>query len=86
MIILSKKRFGFVKQDGNERLEAEKFVTKGNMAIEDAPDWIKKVPLFDLAVEAGEIVTVNGKTPKAEAEAIAKAKQVKTDEVSAEAK
>lgn len=76
MIILSKKRFGFVKQDGNERLEAEKFVTKGGMAIEDAPDWIEKNPLYQLAVEAGEIVTVNGKTPKAEAEAIAKAKQV----------
>lgn len=83
MIILSKKRFGFVKQDGNERLEAEKFVTKGNMAIEDAPDWIKNCPLFNLAVECGEIVTVNGKTPKAEAEAIAKAKQ-KTEEAEAE--
>lgn len=86
MIILSKKRFGFVKQDGNERLEAEKFVTKGNMAIEDAPDWIKDCPLFNLAVECGEIVTVNGKTPKAEAEAIAKAKQAKTEEAEAEEK
>ena len=86
MIILSKKRFGFVKQDGSERLEADKFVTKGNMTIEDAPDWINDCPLFKLAIEASEIVTVNGKTPKAEAEAIAKAKQVKTEEVEAEEK
>lgn len=79
MIIISKKRFGFVQQDGTERAAATKFVTKGGMAIEDAPDWIKKDPLFELAVEVGEIVEVKNKSAKAEAEAIAKAKKSKAE-------
>lgn len=77
MIILTKKRFGFVKQDGTERIEAERFTSKGGMAIEDAPDWIETDPLYALAVESGELVVVNGKTPKAEAEAVAKATKTK---------
>lgn len=74
MIILTKKRFGFVKQDGTERMEAERFTSKGGMAIEDAPDWIKTDPLYELAVAAGDLVVVKNKSPKAEAEAVAKAK------------
>lgn len=75
MVILTKKRFGFVKQDGTERIDAERFLTKGGMEIEDAPDWIETDPLYALAVAAGDLVPVNGKTPKAEAEAVAKAKK-----------
>ena len=76
MVILTKKRFGFVKQDGTERIDAERFLTKGGMEIEDSPDWIATDPLYALAVESGDLVPVNGKTPKAEAEAVAKAKKL----------
>lgn len=76
MVILTKKRFGFVKQDGTERIDAERFLTKGGMEIEDAPDWIATDPLYALAVESGDLVPVNGKTPKAEAEAVATATAV----------
>ena len=64
MIILTKKRFGFVKQDGTERIDAERFLTKGGMEIEDAPNWIATDPLYALAVESGDLVPVSGKTPK----------------------
>lgn len=77
MIIITKKRFGFVQQDGAEREAATKFVTKGGMAIEDAPHWIKDDPLFALGVETGDIVEVNNKSAKAEAEAVAKARKSK---------
>ena len=52
------------------------------MEIEDAPDWIATDPLYALAVESGDLVPVNGKTPKAEAEAVAKAKQSKAEDKS----
>lgn len=84
MVILTKKRLGFVKQDGNARIESERFISKGGMAIEDAPEWIEKDPLFTLAVASGELVTVNGKTPKAEAEAVAKAKEAEKKAAKAE--
>lgn len=58
MVILTKKRFGFVKQDGTERIDAERFLTKGGMEIEDAPDWIATDPLYALAVESGDLVPV----------------------------
>lgn len=75
MIILTRKVFCFVKQDSVDREEAIRFTTKGGLAIEDAPEWIKNDPLYDWGLEDGDIVEVNGKTPKAEAEAVAKAKK-----------
>ena len=33
MVILTKKRFGFVKQDGTERIDAERFLTKGGICL-----------------------------------------------------
>lgn len=75
MIILTRKVFCFVKQDSVDREEAIRFTTKGGLEIEDAPEWIKNDPLYDWGLEDGDIVEVNGKTPKAEAEAVAKAKK-----------
>ncbi len=62
MRILSKKRFAFKAQD-------ERFVSQGGMIIEDAPDWIAKMPLFHLAVADGDIVTVQTPVTKAVNEA-----------------
>lgn len=46
MIILTKKVFCFVKQDSVVREDAVKFTTKGGMAIEDVPEWVKNDPLY----------------------------------------
>ena len=75
MIILTRKVFCFVKQNSVDREEAIRFTTKGGLKIEDAPEWIKNDPLYDWGLEDGDIVEVNGKTPKAEAEAVAKAEE-----------
>ena len=87
MIILTRKVFCFVKQDSVDREEAIRFTTKGGLEIEDAPEWIKNDPLYawgledgDIVEVNGDIVEVNGKTPKAEAEAVAKAKQSKAED------
>lgn len=80
MIILTRKVFCFVKQDSVDREEAIRFTTKGGLEIEDAPEWIKNDPLYGWGLEDGDIVEVNGKTPKAEAEAVAKAKQSKAED------
>ena len=57
MVILSKKRFQFKNSEGGL------FVTAGGMAIETAPDWIKKHPLYALAVKDGSIVETKAATP-----------------------
>lgn len=70
MIILTKKRFCF-EHPSDVTLN---FISKGGMAIEDAPDWIKASALYPLALADGDVVVVNGAGAKAEAEAVAKAR------------
>lgn len=81
MIILSKKRFCFVNPEAKSRDEAERFTTKGGMAIEDAPDWIEKDPLYQWAVDDGDLVVVKSKSAKDEAMAMAEATKVKDEAV-----
>ena len=72
MIILTRKVFCFVNQEPNQSREAaEKFVTKGNMNMEEAPDWIKNDPLFQWAKADGEIIIAESNTAKAEAVTVA---------------
>ena len=74
MIILTRKVFCFVNQEHDQSREAaKKFVTKGNMTMEEAPDWIKNDPLFQWAKADGDIIIAESNTAKAEAEAVATA-------------
>lgn len=74
MIILTRKVFCFVNQETNQSREAaKKFVTKGSMTMEEAPDWIKNDPLFQWAKADGDIIIAESNTAKAEAEAVATA-------------
>lgn len=74
MIILTRKVFCFVNQETNQSREAaKKFVTKGSMTMEEAPDWIKNDPLFQWAKADGDIIIAESNTVKAEAEAVATA-------------
>ena len=74
MIILTRKVFCFVNQEPDQSREAaKKFVTKGGMNMEEAPDWIKNDPLFQWAKADGDIIIAESNTAKAEAEAVATA-------------
>lgn len=70
MIILTKKRFCF-EHPGDVTVN---FISKGGMAIEDAPEWVANSALYPLALADGDLVVVNGSDNKAEAEAVAKAR------------
>lgn len=52
MRILTKTKFRF-------RNGKESFVSKGQNLIEDAPDWIEKDGMFQLAVKAGALVKLD---------------------------
>lgn len=52
MRILTKKKFRF-------RNDKEVFVSQGQNLIEDAPDWIEKDGMFDLAVKDGSLVKLD---------------------------
>lgn len=54
MIILTKKRFCF--RNGNEKIE-----TAGNGIVETVSDWVAETPLFDLAVNDGDILEISSK-------------------------
>ena len=54
MVILTKKRYEFTNGE-------DKFVTKGGGLIEDAPDWLSRVPYYRAVVAVGDILEV--KTP-----------------------
>lgn len=87
MIILTRKVFCFVNQETNQSREAaKKFVTKGSMTMEEAPDWIKNDPLFQWAKADGDIIIAESNTAKAEAEAVATATATATAPTKAEAK
>lgn len=87
MIILTRKVFCFVNQETNQSREAaKKFVTKGSMTMEEAPDWIKNDPLFQWAKADGDIIIAESNTAKAEAEAVAAATAPATAPAKAEAK
>ena len=74
MIILTRKVFCFVNQETNQSREAaKKFVTKGSMTMEEAPDWIKNDPLFQWAKADGDIIIAESNTANAEAAAVATA-------------
>ena len=74
MIILTRKVFCFVNQETNQSREAaKKFVTKGSMTMEEAPDWIKNDPLFQWAKDDGDIIIAESNIVKAEAAAVATA-------------
>ncbi len=81
MIILTKKRFCF-EHPSDITLS---FISKGGMAIEDAPDWIAESALYPLALADGDLVIVNGTDAKAEAEAVAKARTTRKRTVKSEA-
>ncbi len=81
MIILTKKRFCF-EHPSDITLS---FISKGGMAIEDAPDWITESALYPLALADGDLVIVNGTDAKAEAEAVAKASTTRKRTVKSEA-
>ena len=77
MIILTRKVFCFVNQETNQSREAaKKFVTKGNMTMEEAPDWIKNDPLFQWAKADGDIIIAESSSAKAEAVVVAAAEAV----------
>lgn len=59
MVILSKKKF--VLGAGDTR-----FVTKGGMQLEDAPDWIVKDPLYKLALADGDIIVTKSEAAEPE--------------------
>lgn len=81
MIILTKKRFCF-EHPSDITLS---FISKGGMAIEDAPDWITESALYPLALADGDLVIVNGTDAKSEAEAVAKARTTRKRTVKSEA-
>lgn len=87
MIILTRKVFCFVNQETNQSREAaKKFVTKGSMTMEEAPDWIKNDPLFQWAKADGDIIIAESNTAKAEAEAVVTATAPTPAPAKAEAK
>ena len=87
MIILTRKVFCFVNQEPNQSREAaNKYVTKGAMTMEEAPDWIKNDPLFQWAQADGDIIIAESNTAKAEAEAVATATAPAPAPAKAEAK
>lgn len=81
MFILTKKKFHF-------SLGGEHFTTKGGMEMESAPDWITSCPLYDWAVEDGDIIVAQDSSDKAATVAVAKsksrAKSTKAKKVEAE--
>lgn len=81
MIILTKKRFCF-EHPSDITLS---FISKGGMAIEDAPDWITESALYPLALSDGDLVVVNGTDANAEAEAVAKARTTRRRTTKSEA-
>lgn len=77
MIILTRKVFCFVNQEPNQSREAaNKYVTKGAMTMEEAPDWIKNDPLFQWAQADGDIIIAESSSAKAEAVVVAAAEAV----------
>lgn len=71
MVILTKRKFMFRNADG------ECFISKGGMAIENAPDWIPSTRIYGLALADGDIVEVKGNSAEAETVAVAKATKTK---------
>lgn len=61
MIILTKKKFCF-------ELDGEKFTSRGGMEMENAPLWIQKTWLFDLAVKDGDLIVAQDSDTKTEAD------------------
>ena len=61
MIILTKKKFCF-------ELDGEKFTSRGGMEMENAPSWIQKTWLFDLAVKDGDLIVAQDSDTKTEAD------------------
>lgn len=57
MIILTKKKFCF-------ELDGEQFTSRGGMEMENAPSWIQKTWLFDLAVKDGDIIVAQDSDTK----------------------
>lgn len=72
MVILTKRKFMFKSAIGDV------FISKGEMVIEEAPDWIQETKLFDLAVGDGDLVTVQGNGSDKDADiALAKSKRTR---------
>ena len=61
MIILTKKKFCF-------ELDGEQFTSRGGMEMENAPLWIQKTWLFDLAVKDGDLIVAQDSDTKIEAD------------------
>lgn len=61
MIILTKKKFCF-------ELDGEQFTSCGGMEMENAPSWIQKTWLFDLAVKDGDLIIAQDSDTKTEAD------------------
>lgn len=61
MIILTKKKFCF-------ELDGEQFTSRGGMEMENAPLWIQKTWLFDLAVKDGDLIVAQDSDTKTEAD------------------
>lgn len=61
MIILTKKKFCF-------ELDGEQFTSCGGMEMENAPSWIQKTWLFDLAVKDGDLIVAQDGDTKTEAD------------------
>lgn len=59
MIILTKKKFCF-------ELDGEQFTSRGGMEMENAPSWIQKTWLFDLAVKDGDLIVAKDSDTKTE--------------------
>lgn len=59
MIILTKKKFCF-------ELDGEQFTSRGGMEMENAPSWIQKTLLFDLAVKDGDLIVAQDSDTKTE--------------------
>lgn len=55
MLILTKLKFRFSQGE-------DSFISAGGNAIETAPDWIQRDPLFPLVIQDGTLVCVE-KTP-----------------------
>ena len=50
--ILTKRKFRF-------RFDGQQFISKGQNLIEEAPDWIAKDGLYDLALKCGELAVLD---------------------------
>lgn len=61
MIILTKKKFCF-------ELDGEQFTSRGGMEMENAPSWIQKTWIFDLAVKDGDLIVAQDSDTKTEAD------------------